>query len=30
MDHNELGLVGLLRVMTILIRPNTSEKATRD
>lgn len=30
MDHNELGLVGLLRVMTVLIRSNTSEKTTRD
>lgn len=30
MDHNELGLAGLLRVMTVLIRSNTSEKTTRD
>lgn len=26
MSHNELGLVEVLRVMTVIIRPNTSEK----
>lgn len=30
MDHNELGLLGVLRVVTAIIRPNTSEKTTCD